>query len=161
MKHDVRVGVSGQSAVERHANAAEHDVIAVAELMDVEAEAGPDVAEFRKLDGFCTGEVFVRGELHVGGFSLEGDDLEPGPFRKCGIVGEIVPARRRGTPVRIQYSVESKGLRRLHKPQLRAVERAGHDAGGIDGLDRIGDRDGRNGCAGLRRGFDRPRDQRR
>ncbi len=124
-------------------------MIAVAELMNVEAEAGANVAEFGKLCGFRAGEVVVGGELHVGGFSLEGDDLEPGPFGQRGIVGEIVPARRCGAPVRIQYGFEGERLRRLHEAQLRAVDRAGHDARGIDGLDRVGDRDGRNGCAVL------------
>ena len=103
-------------------------MIAVAELVHVEAEAGANVAELGELCGFGAGEVLVRGELHVGGFPLESDDLEPRPFGQCGIVGEVVPAGRCGAPVRIQYALESEGLRRLHEAQSGAVERAGDDA---------------------------------
>ena len=45
MQDDVGIGMAGQSAPMRDAHAAEHDVIAVAELVDVEAEAGAHIAQ--------------------------------------------------------------------------------------------------------------------
>ena len=60
MQHDVGVGMAGDPAVVRDAHAAEHDVIAVAELVHVEAEAGAHVAERGELRRFGAGEILVR-----------------------------------------------------------------------------------------------------
>ena len=45
MQHHVGVGMSVQPAVMGNADAAEHDMIAVAEGVDVEAHAGADIVE--------------------------------------------------------------------------------------------------------------------
>ena len=57
VQHHVGVGMAGQAARMRDAHAAEHDVIAVAELVHVEAEAGAHVAERGELRGFGAGEI--------------------------------------------------------------------------------------------------------
>ena len=109
----------------RDAHAAEHDVIAVAELVDVEAEAGAHVAERGELGRFGAGEILVGGELHVAGLALERGHLESGPFGQRGIVGEILAAGRLRAPMRLEQGRKAEGLRRLHDAQMRAVERAG------------------------------------
>ena len=70
-------------------------MIAVAELVHVEAEAGAHVAELGEFRRFGAGEILVGGELHVGCLPLEGRDLQAGPFGERRVVGEIVAAGRR------------------------------------------------------------------
>ena len=88
------------------------------------------------------------------------DDLEPGPFGQRGVVGEIVAAGGSGLAVRVEQRGKGERLRRLHAAQLRAVERAGDQARGIDPLDRVGDFEPGDRRAGLRAGGDRARHQR-
>ena len=51
--------------------------------------------------------------------------------------------------MRVEQGREGEGLRRLHGAQLGAIERAGDAAGGIDALDRVGDRERGNRRAGI------------
>ena len=161
VKHHVRVGMSRQTTAEGHPNAAKHDVIAIAELVDVEAETGANVAKLCEFRGFGAGEILVRGEFHVGGFPLECDDLDPGPFGKRRIIGEIVPAGRRGAPVRIQDAFERKGLRCLHEAQPGPVESTGNGSAGVHGLDGVCHGNRRNCGASFRRRLNCTRDERR
>ena len=98
MKNDVGVGMSGEATRMRDADASEHDMIAVAEGVHVEAVAGAYVGERRHAYGFGADEIVIGGEFHVGGLAGENRDAMPGPFGKRGVVGKIVAAGRRRTP---------------------------------------------------------------
>ena len=76
----------------RNTHAAQHDVVAGAELVHIEAEAGAHVAQAGKLGSLRPREIVGGGELHVPGLALERAHLETGPFGKRGIVGKIVAA---------------------------------------------------------------------
>ena len=120
MQRHVGVGMAGQPAVVRDLHAAEHDVIAVAEGVHVEAVAEPQVGEARDAPRLGPGEILGGGQLHVAAFAREHRDLEAGPFGERGVVGEIVAARRRGLAMRVEQRREREGLRRLHRAQARA-----------------------------------------
>ena len=118
MQDDVGIGMARQSAPMRDAHAAEHDVIAVAELVDVEAEAGAHIAQGCKLGRFSAAEIIVGGELHVPGLTLERGDLEARPFGERGVVGEIVTPCGGGPPMRIEKGGKAECLRGLHHAQV-------------------------------------------
>jgi hypothetical protein len=102
MQHHVGVGMARQSARMRDAHAAEHHVIAVAELVYVEAEARAHVAQGRELGRLGAGEIVVGSELHVCGLAFEGRHFEAGPFGERGIVGEVRTAGGKGPPMRVE-----------------------------------------------------------
>ena len=128
VQHDVGVGMPGDAARVRDFHAAEPDMIAGDELVNVGAEPGADIAEVGQVCGFCAQEILRRGELHVAGFAGEGRDRHPGPFGERGVVGEIVARGLQRAPVRVDDRGKSEGLRRLHRAQQRAVERAGDES---------------------------------
>src|SRR5437762_11168457 len=107
----------------RDAQTPEPDVIAVGELMHVEAEAGAYVAEYGKLRRLRARKIFVGRELHVAGLALEGRNLEAGPFGERGIVGEILPPGRLRAAMGIEQGGKVEGLRRLHDAQSFAGDR--------------------------------------
>ena len=93
--------MSGQAARVRNADAAEHDVVAIAEGVDVEAGAGAHIAKRRHAQRFGPGEIVVGRELHVAGLASEYAYAMAGPFGERGVVGEIVAAGGRGAAVRV------------------------------------------------------------
>ena len=104
-------------------------------------------------------EVCRRGDLGVGGFAFEHDDVVSGVLRHRRVVREILPPVRRGTPMRLQDQVEGESLRRLDGAKLRPIRRA-HDALALThGLDRVEDRAARYGSPEVSRVGKRPRDQ--
>ena len=159
MQHHVGVGMPGQPLHMRDAHAAERDMIAGPERVHVVTEAGAHIGEGRKLG--CPGahEVIRRGELHIGGFALEGADLDAGPFGQRRVIGEVLAPGGARPLMGLQQDREGERLRRLHQAKWRALDRSGHDAGRIDGLDRIGDRKCRNGSPAGPRSRDPARDQ--
>ena len=80
MQHDVGVGMSLQPAIMRNADAAEHDMIAVAEGVNVEAHAGADVVEQRGARGRSLHEILRRGQFDIAGFAREGGDGKTRPI---------------------------------------------------------------------------------
>src|SRR5207344_1806860 len=90
VQDDVGIGMARQSAPVRDAHATERDVIAVSELMDIEAETGAHIAQGCKLGHFSADEIIVGGDLHVPSVTLERGDLEARPFCERGVIGEIV-----------------------------------------------------------------------
>ncbi len=94
MQHHVGVGMPGQPAVMGDAHAAEHDVIAVAKGMHVEAHAGADVGKLFDQHRFGSQEIVGRGEFDVGNFTLESRDRQSRPFGQRGIVGKVELALR-------------------------------------------------------------------
>ncbi len=137
MQTHIRIGMSGEAAVMRDADAAEHQVIAGTERMDVEPVAGTQVGN-RREPVLRAGQVVRRGELHVARFTLECRHRQAGPFGERGVIGKIVASGGGSATMRIQNWGIAECLRRLHRPQCVARERCGHPAGGIDRLDGIG-----------------------
>ena len=135
-------------------------MIAVAELVNVGAEPGADIAEQGKLGVLGARKISRRGQLHVGGLSFERGHRDAGPFGERGIVGEILAAGRFCARVRLVERREIKGLRRLHDAQAGAVERSGDAAGLVHGLDRVGEGQHRHRRERLLRRGNRARDQR-
>ncbi len=160
MQHDVGVGMTGERLRMRDADAAERDVIAGTEGVHVDAGAGAHVAKRRKLHGFGAREIVRVGDLDVAGLAGKDADLEAGPFGERGVVGEILAACRGRAAMGASSAGEGEALRRLHQPQRVAVERPVDPAVGIDGLDRIGDRQRRDRRAASFGRRDRARHQR-
>ena len=123
MQADIAVGMGEKAACVRHADAADHQMIAVAEGVHVVAGAGPDVAEHGAEAGFLADEIFGRGQFHVRRIAFKGRHRQSRPFGERGIVGEIAAAVARGAAMGVEDDVETKGLRRLRDPQPRAVGR--------------------------------------
>ena len=159
MQADIAVGMGEKAARVRHANAADHQVIAVAEGVHVIAGAGPDIAELRGEAGFFADKIFRRRQFHVGRIAFKGRHRQSRPFRKRRVVGEIAAAVARGAAMGLENDVEAERLRRLRDPQPRALRRCFDIAAGVDQLDGVGDRDRGNRRAGAAGGLDRARDQ--
>ena len=83
MQRDVSIGMPGHAARIWDTDAAEHDVIAVGEGMDVEAVAGAHVGERRHAQRLGAGEIVVGGELHVAGFAVEHAARDARPIRRA------------------------------------------------------------------------------
>ena len=132
MQRDVGVGMAGHAARMRDANAAEHDMIAIGESMDVETVAGAYVGEAARCASFGAGKIVIGGHLHVAGFALEHADAMAGPFGERGVVGEILKPGLGSAPMRLEDEIESESLRRLHDAKPAAVERFGDTAVGVD-----------------------------
>ena len=94
--------IGWQTARVGDAHAAEHDVIAVAELVNVEAEAGAHVAQSGKLGGFRTREILVGRKFHVSRLTLECRHRQAGPFGERSVVGEILLASCFRTSMRLE-----------------------------------------------------------
>ena len=77
MQRHVGIGMPRQRPRMRDAHAAEPDVIAVDESMDVVAGRGADIGERRKIGRRDAGEILFRGELHVAGFAFENVTVMP------------------------------------------------------------------------------------
>jgi hypothetical protein len=97
----------------RHAYAAEHQMIAVAEGVHVIAGAGSDVAELGGEACFLADEIFRRCQFHVCRIAFKGRYRQSRPFRERRIVGEIAAAVARGATMGIENDIEAKRLRRL------------------------------------------------
>ena len=71
MQRHVGIRMSGDAARMRDAHAAEHDMIAVGEGVDVKAVADAHVGKCRRAQQFGAGEIVVGGQFHVAGFACE------------------------------------------------------------------------------------------
>ena len=123
MQADIAVGMREKAACVRDAHAAEHQMIAVAEGVDVVAGAGPDIAEHGAEAGFLADEIFRGRQFHVGRIAFKGRHRQSRPFGQRGIVGEIAAALARGAAMRVENHVEAESLRRLRDAQPRALRR--------------------------------------
>ena len=155
MQADIAVGMGEKAAGMRHAHAAEHQMIAVAEGVHVVAGAGPDVAELGGEAGFLADEIFRRCQFHVCKIAFKCRYRQSRPFRERRIVGEIAAAVARGAAMGIENHIEAKRLRRLRNSQPCALGRRLDIAGFADLLDRVCDRDRRHRRAGAAGGVDR------
>ena len=103
---DIAVGMGEKAACVRHAHAADHQMIAVAEGVHVVAGAGPDVAEHGAEAGFLADEIFRGRELHVRSIAFKGRNRQSRPFGERGIIGEIAAALARGAAMRFEDHVK-------------------------------------------------------
>ena len=126
----------------RDRDAAEHDLVARAEGVDVVAGADPDVAEGqRRLGGEAPlggGDIVGRGELDVAGIAR--DDAAPAcrPIRRRAASSvKIRPAARR-LLVRGEDGGEAEALRRLGRVEAFARDGRGDHAVGVDRFSVLG-----------------------
>jgi len=152
MERDVAVGMADDAPGMLDCDAAEHDLVARSEGVDVVARADPDVAEGQRGLGQFTairhGEVLRCGDLDVGRVARHDPDGNTRPLGDGGVVGEVV-ACGGGLFVRLEDEREAEALGRLGGLEAGARHRAGDPAGGIDRLQ--GRRDGQGGDDGLGR----------
>ena len=87
---------------------AQHDMIAVAKGVHVEAHAGADVGKLFKQHRFGSQEIVGGGKFDVGCFALESRDWQSRPFRKRGVVGEIQSALCLRALMRLDQGPEPK-----------------------------------------------------
>ena len=92
VQRDVGVGMSGEPARMRDAHAAEHDVIAVGEGVNVETVSRAHVGKRGRAQDFSANKIVLGGQLHVGGLSGEHVDAMAGPFGERGVIGKILKA---------------------------------------------------------------------
>ena len=102
-----------------------------------------------------------RGELEIARIARE---IRGRRGRQLSaIMASSVNSSARDAAARCAFRIKSKakGLRRLHGAQPRPLGRRDHRAGGVDLLDRVGERHARRRRAVVPRGVDRAGDQRR
>ena len=92
VKNHIGVRMSRQTPLERNANAAQHHVVAIAELLHVETEAGANIAELGEFRRWPRAKSAVGGELHVRYVPLECRNRQSRPFGQRRVVGEVVAA---------------------------------------------------------------------
>ena len=120
---DVAVGMREKAAAVRHANAANHHMIAVAEGVNVVAGPGSDIAERGAEAGFLANKIFRCRQFHVCRIAFKGRHRQSRPFGQRGVVGEIAAAIARRAAMGIENHVEAECLRRLRDAQPRALGR--------------------------------------
>jgi len=103
MHQGIRIGMADQSAPVRDPHAAERDVIAFAEGVDIEPGAGAQVGEHHL--GLGAREIVWRGQLDVGDLAFEHRNLDPHPFDEYRIVAEAVMPLGCSTPVGVSQAV--------------------------------------------------------
>ena len=158
---DVAVGMGEKAFAVRHADAADHHMIAVAEGMNVVAVSGSDIAEHGAKAGFLADKIFRCRQFHVRRIAFKCRHRQSRPFRKRRVIGEIAAAIARRAAMGVENDIEAERLRRLRDPQPRALRRRFDVSAAVNQLDGIGDRYRGNGRAGTARGLDGARNQRR
>ena len=158
---DVTVRMRKKAFGVRHADAADHHMIALAKGMNVVAVSGSDIAEHGAKASFLAGKIFRCRQFHVGRIAFKCRHRQSRPFRKRRVVGEIAAPVARRAAMGIENYVEPERLRRLRDTQPRALRRRFDVSAAVDQLDGIGDRYCGNGRTGAACGFDRARNQRR
>jgi hypothetical protein len=146
---DVAVGMREKAFAVRHADAADHHVIAVAKGVNVVAVSGPDIAEHGAETRFLADKIFRCRQFHVRRIAFKCRHRQSRPFRKRRVVGEIAAAHR---------APRGDGRRESHRtgtPAAFCATRSRARSGvastfplAVKQLDGIGDRYCGNGRAG-------------
>ncbi len=160
MEADIAVENARENAAMGHANAADHQMIAVTKGVNVVASAGPDIAEHGAEASFFAHKIFGCRQFHVCRIAFKCRHRQSRPFRQRGIVGEIAAALARGAAMGIENDVKSKRLRCLRDPQPRTLRRGFDVAVAVDQFDSVGNGYRRHRSTGAARRIDRTRDQR-
>ena len=147
MAQHVGVGMADEALIVRNLDAAEPDMIAGPEGVDVIALARSHI--FKRADefGLGHGEILRSGDLHIGLLAFENINGMAGPFRDRRVVGEAGLPGFRGLAMSGEDEIELERLRRLHRAQAFARRCRDNAALRVDLLDRIGQRKPRHGGA--------------
>src|SRR6202012_4401530 len=108
MEADIAVGMGEESSGVRHAHAANHQMVAVAESMNVVTGAAPDIAEKACETGFLADEIFRCGEFHLRSIAFKCRNRQSRPFRQRRVVGKVMTAFARSAPVRVENGVKAE-----------------------------------------------------
>ncbi len=135
---DIGIGMADKARVMRDRDAADHDVVAGAERMHVEALADPDIAEARGEEPLRRGEVLRGRHLQIVLAPLNHERRHPGGLGDRRIVGQH--ASDCGA-VRRENGREMKALRGLRAPQSGAVDGV-LDPALLNPLHRVAKREG-------------------
>ena len=92
MQQHVGVGMADQPVIVRHLHAAEPDMVALAEGVDVETLARADIRQVVQHFGLGAQKILLCGELDIGGFAGKDEDAMAGPFGHGGVVGQFAAA---------------------------------------------------------------------
>ncbi len=159
VQQHVGVRMADQPVIVRHLHAAEPDMVALAEGVDIKTLARADVRQIVEHSGFGAQKILTCGQLDVVGFAGEDENAMAGPFRHGGVVGQFAAAVGAHGPMGGENEPEPERLRRLHGAQRRTVGRR-HDALVLgDFLDRVDHGKAGNRRAFFARGVQRPSDQ--
>ena len=91
----VGVGMAGEPVIMGNRDAAEPDVIARREGVDVIALSGANIRQVVEQQGFRAQKVLPGGEFEIARIALEYVDGVAGAFGDHGVVGELQRPRRR------------------------------------------------------------------
>jgi hypothetical protein len=138
---DIGVGMSDQTVAVRHRDAAQPELVAGPEGVDIEALTGADVAAPCGEQPFGARKIVHRRHLEIILAALDQRHAHSGAFGDGGIVGQLGTGSR---AMRRDDRLEVKTLRRLRPPQGAAVDCRG-DAGPVAALHRVAHRQRRNG----------------
>ena len=134
MEHHVAVGVADHALRVRHCHPAQHEVVAGAEAVDVEAHADAGLQGLRGCDGVAIlrrenalgpSEILLGGDLQVVLVAGGEGDGEAGLLRHRGIVGQSIAGRsavsveNRQDSESLAGSGRARALRAPPRPQSR------------------------------------------
>ncbi len=94
MEADIRVGMTDKAARVRYGDAAQPNMVAGPEGMDVEALAGTDVAAARGKQPFGPCQIIHRRHLEIVLAALDQRDGDASAFSDGSIVGQFGARRR-------------------------------------------------------------------
>src|SRR3954452_2060426 len=89
---DVPIRMREKTTAVRHADAADHQMIAFAKSVNVVAGAHSDIAKRCAETSFFADKVFRCGQFHVRWIAFKGRHRQSRPFSQCRVVGEIATA---------------------------------------------------------------------
>ena len=118
MQHNIGIGVPGEPARMRNADASEHHVIAVAEGVHVEAVAGANIAESGHAQCLGANKIVVGRKLHVAGLAGENGDGWPAHSASAASSVKSSAAGRRRALMRRDDEIKAESLRGLHQPAV-------------------------------------------
>ncbi len=110
---DVTIGMRQKAAAVRQADATNHEVVAVAESMNVVAAAGSDIAEHGAETGFFADKIFRSCQFHVGRIAFKGCHRQSRPLGKRGVIGEVAAATGGRAAMGVENHIEPERLRGL------------------------------------------------
>src|SRR6266550_1396730 len=158
---DVTVGMREKAFGVRHADAADHHVIAITKGVNVVAASGSDITEHGAEASFLADKIFRCRQFHIRRIAFKCRHRQSRPFRKRRVVGEIAAPIARRAAMGVENHIEPERLRCLGDPQPRTFRRRFDVSAAVNQLDGIGDRYRGDRRAGTACGFDGARNQRR
>src|SRR3954452_2136291 len=159
VKSDVPVRMREKTTAVRHADAADHQVIAFGKSVNVVAAAGSNVAKRRAKAGFFADKIFWSSQVHVRRIAFKGRHRQSRSFGQRRVISEIATALAFSAAMGFEDDVKPECLGCLSDPQSRALRRGFDVSGFSDQLDGVRNRDCGNRRAGTAGCIDRARNQ--